>query len=216
MTSAITTAAISSSRSHGHSGVPELSAGAAEVAAGGDLVVGVDVTVFVLVFVAVDVCVEVWVDVSVDVSVEVCVFVDVSVEVDVVWLDDVRVGSVRVALGVGPSDGGEVGTSEGPVVCPGAPSVREGLGRLLPPAHAASSTARIAQPTTSRTVPRRITFDPPTFVSRPPPERYRHVEPIASEHSRAGGPVRAGPSGRTSRDATQPHWMEKVFAFVGR
>jgi len=170
-TRAITTAAIRSTKIHGHRGVPELSAGAAELAAaGGVVVVGVDVTVVVcvLVLVAVDVCVEVWVDVSVDVWVDVCVFVDVSVVLDCVWLDDVRVGNVRVALGVGPSDGGEVGASEGPVVCDGAPSVREGLGRLLPPAQAVRTTARIAPPTINVAVRRRVTFDPPSFV-RPSP-----------------------------------------------
>src|SRR5215831_10770302 len=133
-TRAVAAAAINNRRIHGHSGVPELSAGATELAAAGDVVVvGVDVTVdvWVLVFVAVDVSVEVWVEVCVDVSVEVCVFVDVSVVVDVVWLEDVRVGKVLEALGVGPRDGTEVAGGAG------AETVRDTLGRLLPPLHAA-------------------------------------------------------------------------------
>jgi hypothetical protein len=90
----------------------------------------VTVSVWVLVFVAVEVCVEVWVDV--DVWVEVCVLVDVSVLVEV-SVEDVRVGRVRVALAVGPE------------VRDGTSIVRDALGRLLPPPHAASSTAAITR-----------------------------------------------------------------------
>jgi hypothetical protein len=158
---------------------------------------GVDVTVVVCVLVEVDVCVDVWVDVSVDVPVDVCVFVDVSVVLDVVWLDDVRVGSVRVALGVGPNDGGDVGASEGPVVCDPAPSVRDGLGRLLPPAHAARTTARIAPPTINVAVRRRVTFDPPSFV-RPVPRRNGTA---AVDPSR----VIAGPRKSRTRRVVRPH-----------
>ena len=173
ITRATTTAAIRSNKIHGHKGVPELSPDAPELAAaGGVVVVGVDVTVVVcvLVFVAVEVCVDVWVDVSVDV----CVFVDVSVVVDVVWLDDVRVGNVRVALGVGPSDGAEVAGGVGTEI------VRDTFGRLLPPPHATRTTARTAAPTINRTMPRCITFDPPSFVSRSPTgtvlKRVTHCE----------------------------------------
>jgi hypothetical protein len=105
----------------------------------------------------------------VDVSVEVRVRVDVSVDVDVVWVEEVRVGNVRVALGVGPSDG-----SDGSDVRDGAgiEIVRDASGRLLPPLHAASTTASVAAPRINLTVPRCITSDP-SVVGEPGPSPHR-------------------------------------------
>lgn len=155
--SAITTAAISNSRSHGQRGVPDPSADAPDpappvVAAAVDVLDGVEVTVVVCVLVDVEVCVDVWVDVRVEVFVDVCVLVDVSVVVDVVCVDVVRVGNVRVALGVGPRDGSEVWEA-------GIEIVRDAFGRLLPPPQPVSKATMIAMPMVDRIVVPRVTFN---------------------------------------------------------
>ena len=121
------------SKSHGHHGVSDESAGAAEAEPAGDFVdVEVDV-VEVSVAVDVEVCVAVDVDVEVFVAVdvEVCVDVDVWVTVDVDVEVCVPVGAAADVEPVAIEDRDGVGRSID----------REGLGMFEPPAQdAATST----------------------------------------------------------------------------